>query len=133
MKPPFAGAFASTAIVRFAVDGFLPDPRWEGPRGKRNGRQWSFVLDDGLLKFYFDPPIVRSEVKEILRRMGAAWVGGKFKDDRVSVGTVPLLTDTSKMGAYSFCLSAGPPAFRGTCPASVDGFMFHDGSRRLIR
>lgn len=132
MKRKFEGAYASTAMVRFVVGDLLPDPRWEGPRGARNGRAWSFVQDDGLLKFFFDPPVTRGEVKDVLRRMGAKSIGGKHREGRISVGTVPLLTDTSKMGAYSFCIDAGPPAFHGTCPASVDGFMFHDGARSLV-
>lgn len=37
---------------------------------------------------------------------------------RKQVSSVPLLTETAKMAAYSFSLPAGIPAIQGSCPAS---------------
>ena len=40
------------------------------------------------------------------------------------IGSLMLLTDTSKMGCYSFSLPAGPTVQDGTCLGAAPGFMF---------
>lgn len=39
-------------------------------------------------------------------------------------GQVQFLTQTSKMGCYSWNLPAGPPKLNGTCPSAALGFMY---------
>lgn len=44
---------------------------------------------------------------------------------KIALSTMGLLTETTKMGCYSFNLPAGPPSLNGTCPASDLGFMYN--------
>jgi len=45
------------------------------------------------------------------------------RGEHVKIGSFSVLTETSKMGCYSFNLPAGPVFQGGTCPASELGFM----------
>ncbi|MSO37448.1 MAG: hypothetical protein EXQ69_04265 [Acidimicrobiia bacterium] len=70
-----------------------------------------------------NPPFSSGERHEI-------FVAAGYKSNKPSVSTKPviatlgLLTETSKMGCYSFNLPAGPPKLGGTCPAAGLGFMY---------
>jgi len=68
------------------------------------------------------PPFTRGDVQQMFERAGYPTKVPKEPD--TAMGTIGLLTNTSKMGCYSFNLPAGPPKLGGTCPASTIGFMY---------
>lgn len=78
-----------------------------------------------------------AEAKAAAKAASAAYVDAVLGGDEATIaaleakfpelpkmGKLNLLTETSKMGCYSFNLPAGPTFQGGACPASQIGFMF---------
>ena len=70
------------------------------------------------------PGITNREVKQVYLDAGYPHVGESERPEDIDVDNVSVLTETAKMGCYSFNLPAGPTKLGGTCPASNLGFMY---------
>jgi len=127
--PPGAGT-SFMSINRHVVA-----PQWDAKKGAPSVReQLTSLLAQRKLVLYVDrtrdepvrvailPPLRSGELDEMFRRAGYTARGSA--PQRVVVGSMGLLTETSKMGCYSFNLPAGPKYVGGTCPAAGLGFMY---------
>lgn len=87
--------------------------------------------DQIMLRVVLNRPITAGDFKKVEQPAIEAELmkpGAKLPDEKVVLGTFSFLTDTSKMGCYSFNLPAGPTFQGGTCPAAGLGFMFLDAA-----
>ena len=70
------------------------------------------------------PAITKAEAGTLIRDAG---IPSKYAaTDEVFLQSFSLLTNTSKMGCWSFNLPAGPPDMLGTCRASKLAFLYSD-------
>lgn len=79
------------------------------------------------LRVFFQRPILARDFKYIEESAVAAGLltaATQMPDETVKCGSFRFLTETSKMGCYSFNLPAGPTVQGGTCPAASLGFMY---------
>lgn len=76
-----------------------------------------------------DPPVRKKEIGAIYRACG---FNAGMKQDTVALSSFALLTETSKMGCFSFNMPAGPPSMHGTCPGAMLGFFWETG-RELLK
>lgn len=79
----------------------------------------------------FDRYITYRDIRQVLRRTGAHTVSEGSPDEARFVGQTSLLTNTSKMGCFSWNLPAAPEAQGGTCPgAQLAFYIGPDGKDR---
>ena len=77
---------------------------------------------------FLDPPLTRLD--ELFIKKGSAHVASLSKaeasalSEKTFLSRVSMLTETSKMGCFSWNLPAGPPKLGGTCPSASLGFMY---------
>lgn len=79
---------------------------------------------DDPIRLAVFPAITMAEVYEVYRRAGYPDVKKPKHPEAIAINNVSALTETSKMGCYSWNLPAGPAKLGGTCPASGLGFMY---------
>lgn len=88
------------------------------------------VFHDGRLetsspvRVIVTPPVTDGEVGQIFRSCG---YNSKSTGNGKALSCFQLLTETSKMGCFSFNLPAGPPSMHGTCPSAMLGFAYMTG------
>lgn len=88
-------------------------------------------MPNGLLAVRLNEPVTaedtRRAIAEALIKIGVApqtaYASQRNKKHR-SLVHLGMLSETTKMGCYSFNLPAGPTEQGGTCPASAIGFMY---------
>lgn len=86
---------------------------------------------DGLLAVKLKEPVTTEDMRRVIAesmiKIGVspqtAHASQRNKKHRVQ-STVGMLSETTKMGCYSFNLPAGPTEQGGTCPAAAIGFMY---------
>lgn len=70
------------------------------------------------------PAITNAEVYDVFVRAGYPDIKKPKHPSKAAINNVTALTETTKMGCYSWNLPAGPAKLGGTCPASGLGFMY---------
>lgn len=94
-------------------------------------RGYSFEIDEGLLKVRLNDPITEDDhrfmivegKKAVGDHNGAAHYALGYRAP-LEVHLLNVISETTKMGCYSFNLPAGPTPLGGTCPGSGPGFLF---------
>jgi hypothetical protein len=108
-------------IARRALDaGYSLQFVKEGSKAPAHG-------DYHMLKVVLEKPITAGDYKFIEQpaiEAGLMHSGATEPDDKPKIIAPSFLTETSKMGCYSFNVPAGPTVQGGTCPASAVGFMY---------
>lgn len=93
---------------------------------KRRGRApygWSFTLvRGGMVGTLFDRYISNGDIRRAMRQAKTKTISEKSPKNESFLGSVGLLTNTSKMGCFSWNLPAGPEAHGGTCPGAQLAF-----------
>jgi hypothetical protein len=82
-------------------------------------KDFSWVIDDGVLKVHFKRLITFGDY---FAAHGIRSAGKPPASDKPAMRALSLLVKTTKMGAYSANLPAGPVHLKGCCPASVVGW-----------
>ena len=93
---------------------------------------YSLVYDENLLRVQLNDPITSDDHRRMIveaklavgKREEAAAEQAKPRVAFAPQSVLSILSETTKMGTFSFNLPAGPPALGGTCPASGPGFLF---------
>ena len=99
-------------------------PRGRAPYG------WSFaMMREKMVGTLFDRYLPYKDVRSAIRKAGAQIVSTQSPDGAVFLMQMGLLTNTSKMGCFSWNLPAGPEAHGGTCPGSQLAFYLDPDGR----
>lgn len=92
-------------------------PRGRAPYG------WDFTLvRGGLVGTLFERYMTYGDIRRAMRQAKTKTVAENAAEDAVFLMQVGLLTNTSKMGCFSWNLPAGPEAHGGTCPGAQLAF-----------
>jgi hypothetical protein len=92
------------------------------PRG-REPYGWKFSLvRGGLVGTLFDRYMTYGDIRRAMRQAKTQTISEAAAEDAVFLMQVGLLTNTSKMGCFSWNLPAGPEAHGGTCPGAQLAF-----------
>jgi hypothetical protein len=92
------------------------------PRG-RKPYGWRFVVArKGMLGTLFDRFVSYGDIRTVLRKIDAKQISSGLPDGARFLGQTAFLTNTSKMGCYSWNLPAGPEAHGGSCPGAQLAF-----------
>lgn len=99
---------------------------------------YSLLYDGKLLKVVLNSPITAEDHRRMIvdsllaikGKEAAAEAERVKKRVPIAHRKLSIVSETTKMGTYSFNLPAGPPSLGGTCPGAGPGFMFLGAAER---